>query len=304
MKTALVTGGCGFIGSHIVDFLIENNYKVRVIDNLSSNVHEQFYFNKDAEYYHYDVSSFKDTEHLYNNVNYVFHCAAQSRIQLAIDSPIETIKNNITATNVVLECAKKYDIEKVIFSSTSSSYGLKNKPPYDENMPLDCLNHYSVSKVACENLCKIYSELYGLSIIILRYFNVYGEREPVKGHYAPVVGLFLRQFFKNEPLTIVGNGKQKRDFTNVKDVVVANMLAARTNLKFEVFNVGTGNCISINKLASLITNNVEYIPPRLGEAKITKANICKIKKMLGWVPKTNVKEYIKFKLNEKTISNS
>jgi len=191
---AIVTGGAGFIGSHIVDQLVDKNFEVIVLDTETSKVHENFYYNKKASYYKIDVADYDNTRELYNNVDYVFHCAAESRIQPTILNPLLAIKTNTLGTGVVLQCSREAGVKKVIYSSTSSGYGRVNVPPLTENMPDDCLNPYSVSKISGEKLCAMYTKLFGLKTVIFRYFNVYGPREPLKGPYAPVIGLFLRQF--------------------------------------------------------------------------------------------------------------
>lgn len=292
---SLVTGGSGFIGSHIVDKLVKLGHKVIVIDNESSEVHERFYYNQDALYYKLDIADYDKTRHLYNFVDYVFHCAAESRIQPAIENPLLAVRTNTLGTATVLQCAREAKVKRVMYSSTSSGYGLKNEPPLNESMPDDCLNPYSVSKVAGEKLCKMYNDLFGLKTVIFRYFNVYGPREPLKGQYAPVVGLFLRQAAKGEPLTIVPDGNQRRDFTNVNDVVNANILAMQAHdhdYYGQVFNVGTGRNHSIRELAAMISDKTVDIAPRIGEAKITLANNEKINKVFGWKPTETIEDYI------------
>jgi UDP-glucose 4-epimerase len=296
----LVTGGAGFIGSHIVDRLIHLGHNVKVIDNESSGVHDKFYYNPKAEYFKIDIVDYEKTRNLYNDIDYVFHCAAESRIQPTIMNPLGAIKTNTLGTGTVLQCSREAGVKKVIYSSTSSGYGLKNTPPLQEDMPDDCLNPYSVSKVSGEKLCIMYNNLFGLKTIIFRYFNVYGEREPLRGPYAPVVGLFLRQQAASEVLTIVPDGTQRRDFTHVDDVVEANILAMSIDNHDhygEVFNVGTGTNHSVLELAAMISDNTKMIEPRQGEAYITLANIDKTKKVFGWKPTKNLEDYIKIKLS-------
>lgn len=297
---SLVTGGAGFIGSHIVDKLIELGHEVLVIDNESSEVHEHFYYNDKAKYYILDIANYDDTRYLYDGVDYVFHCAAESRIQPAIENPLLAVRTNTLGTATVLQCSREAGVKRVMYSSTSSGYGLKNNPPLDEDMPDDCLNPYSVSKVSGEKLCKMYTDLFGLDTVIFRYFNVYGPREPLKGPYAPVVGLFLRQKSFGQPLTIVGDGTQRRDFTHVDDVVKANILAMQHTKLYEgnhtygkVYNVGTGKNHSVLELARMISDHVRFIPPRIGEAYITLANNDRIKYTFGWEPTKRIEEYIK-----------
>jgi UDP-glucose 4-epimerase len=295
---SLVTGGAGFIGSHIVDKLLTLGHEVIVIDNESSKCHDQFYYNRNAKYYKLNITDFEATKDLYVGVDYVFHCAAEARIQNALTIPLGTVNTNVVGTATVLECSKAAGVKKIMYSSTSSSYGLKNIPPLEETMQEDCLNIYSVSKVAGENLCELYTKMFDMKIVSFRYFNVYGPREPVKGPYALVVGKFLKQYFAGESLTIVPDGTQRRDFTHVDDVVNANILAMTVDHDHygEIFNVGTGINHSVLELAAMISDNTTMIEPRFGEAYITLANNTKIKKVLGWTPTKNIKDYIKDEL--------
>jgi len=292
---ALVTGGAGFIGSNLVNKLIEMNWEVVVIDNESAECNEKFYWNPKADNHKLDICDYKFTRDLYDDVDYVFHLAAESRLQPAIKNPINAVTKNAVGTCTVLQCAREANVRKVIYSSTSSAYGLNKYPNYETD-PNDCLNPYSVSKVAGEELCTLYTKLYGLKTIIFRYFNVYGERSPTTGQYAPVIGIFLRQKNNNEPLTIVGDGEQRRDFVHVQDVANANVMVALANLDDEsygtVYNIGNGENISILEIAKLISNEYVHISPREGEARTTLACIDKAKNVFGWQPKHNVKTWI------------
>ena len=292
---ALVTGGAGFIGSNLVDTLIDMNWEVVVIDNESAECNEKFYWNNKASNHKLDICDYENTRNLYDGVDYVFHLAAESRLQPAIKNPILAVTKNVVGTCTVLQCARESGVKKVIYSSTSSAYGLNKYPNYEDDSN-DCLNPYSVSKVSGEELCTLYTKLYGLKTIILRYFNVYGERSPTTGQYAPVIGIFLRQRDAGEPLTIVGDGEQRRDFVHVKDVANANLMAALANLEDEyygqVYNIGNGENISILEIAQMISDNYINIPPREGEAKTTLANIDKAKNTFGWIPKLNVKQWL------------
>ena len=225
MTKSLVTGGAGFIGSNLVDHLLELGHEVVVIDNEYSDAHDQFYWNSNANNYNYDIRDYENTRPLYDGVDYVFHIAAEARIQPAVENPIQAVSINSVGTCTVLQCAREAGVKRVMYSSTSSAYGM-NETPNVETQPDDCLNPYSVSKVNGEKLCTMYTNLFGLPTVIFRYFNVYGERQPLKGQYAPVIGIFLRQRDAGESLTIVGDGEQRRDFTHVSDVVNANVAAA------------------------------------------------------------------------------
>lgn len=292
---SLVTGGAGFIGSHIVDALLELGHEVVVIDNEYADCHEQFYWNDRAQNYKYDIRDYENTRPLYDGVDYVFHTAAEARIQPAILNPIEAVSINCVGTVNVLQCAREAGVEKVMYSSTSSGYGF-NEPPNNENQNDDCLNPYSVSKVSGEKLCSMYNKLFGLKTVMFRYFNVYGNRSPLRGQYAPVIGIFLRQRGDNESLTIVGDGEQRRDFTHVSDVVQANVLAATVDVDDscygQLYNVGNGVNYSINEIADAISDNQINIPPRIGESRVTLADNTKLKTTFGWEPKVNLMNWI------------
>jgi len=290
----LVTGGAGFIGSNLVDKLVSLDYDVIVIDNESAEENEQFYWNQNAINYKHDICNYNKIRPLFHGVDYVFHLAAQSRIQPSIINPNHTFKVNCKGTLNVLNAAKENNISKIIYSSTSSYYGLKNTSPSKENMSRDCLNPYSYTKVFGEDLCKMYHQLYDIDIFVLRYFNVYGERQPTKGQYAPVVGIFQKQFANNQRMTIVGDGMQRRDYTHVQDVVSANMKIIDNDLNgFEIFNVGTGINYSVIEIAEMIGGSYKFIPKREGEAKETLADISQIKEKLGWAPNVMIKDWIK-----------
>ena len=293
---SLVTGGAGFIGSNLVDRLLELGHEVVVIDNEYSDAHDQFYWNDKAENYKYDICDYENTRPLYDGVDYVFHIAAEARIQPAIENPIQAVTINSVGTCTVLQCAREAGVKRVMYSSTSSAYGLKNELPNTETQPDDCLNPYSISKTNGEKLCSMYTSLYGLQTVIFRYFNVYGERQPLKGQYAPVVGIFLRQRAAGEPLTIVGDGEQRRDFTYVGDVVNANVMAAISNPEEdafgEVYNVGCGRNYSVNEVAAMISDNTTNIPPRPAEARLSLANNNKLRTTFGWAPTVKLEDWI------------
>lgn len=293
----LVTGGAGFIGSNLVDRLLSDGHNVTVIDNESSDAHNQFYWNDNANNHKLDICDYELIRPLFDGIDYVFHLAAEARIQPAILNPLLAVKTNSLGTATVLQCAREAGVKRVIYSSTSSAYG-HNDIPNKETQPNDCLTPYSVSKTSGEDLCEMYYNLFGLETVVLRYFNVYGHREPLKGQYAPVIGIFKRQKAKNEPLTIVGDGTQRRDFTNVKDVVEANIRAMEAMLSEDIlgtiFNIGTGINYSINEIADMVDNNQIHIPTRIGEAKETLADASKAKEYLGWEATFKLKDYLSF----------
>ena len=294
MTKSLVTGGAGFIGSHVVDYLVDQGHDVVAVDNHSAN-NDEFYENDQVVYSSADVTDYAAMRRVIKGVDYVFHLAAESRLQPAIKNPIEAVTKNCVGTTVMLQAAREEGVKRFVYSSTSSGYG-NNPPPSVETQPDDCLNPYSASKIAAEKFCKMYYELYGLPTVSLRYFNVFGERSPTRGQYAPVVGIFERQKAAGEPLTIVGDGTQRRDFIYVKDVARANYLASIMPLKGcfgEVFNVGSGKNYSVQEIANAISDKQEYIPRRDGEMETTLAVIDKISSVIGWTPEVDVLEWIK-----------
>lgn len=305
MKT-LVTGAAGFIGSHIVDRLIADGHEVVAIDNESARSNSQFFWNEKAQNHKLDICDIEAICPLFEGVDTVFHLAAEARIQNSIDDPLATVKTNAVGTMSVLHCSQIHNVNKVINSSTSSSYGRSAIPNVETNRP-DCLTPYSASKVCAESLCKIYWELYGIQTFSLRYFNVYGPRQPLKGHYAPVIGLFFEQLKSNRPLTIVGDGEQRRDFTYIDDVVDANIKIFEAESIPEevigsVFNVGTCKNYSINEIVGLISDNKIHIPPRKGECRETLADNSKIKEVFGWEPKHTLEQWIQHSLKNITMS--
>ena len=293
---SLVTGGAGFIGSNLVDYLIEQGHEVICVDNESAECNDKFYWNDKACNIIGDITDYDFIKNCFKDVDYVFHLAAESRLQPAIKNPIEAVYKNCVGTTTILQCAREAGVKRFVYSSTSSGYGF-NPSPNVETQPDDCLNPYSASKVAAEKFCKMYSDLYGLETVVLRYFNVFGERSPTRGQYAPVIGIFDRQKNNNEPLTIVGDGTQRRDFIYVGDVAKANLIAAEATLdkKYfgQVFNIGSGINYSVQEIADAISDNQTYIPKRDGEMETTWSNIEKASEILSWKPEVDVLEWIK-----------
>jgi UDP-glucose 4-epimerase len=293
---ALVTGGAGFIGSHLVDRLIELGHEVVVIDNeTSTSSNGIFYWNENAENYKTDICDFGDTRSLYDDVDYVFHMAADTSTVESINNPMKTIFTNSFGTNVVLQSAREARVKRVIFSSSSSVYG-NNELPNGEEQEEDCLNPYSLSKINAESLCKFYSKIFKTDTVILRYFNVYGERQPIRGQYSPIMERLCKEKQNNKPLTIVGSGEQRKDFTHVSDIVEANILAAEINLDNKyienIFNIGYGKNYSINEIANMYKHEILDKPISNITIKETLANIEKAKLILGWKPKINLQEWI------------
>ncbi len=294
---SIVTGGLGFIGSNLVDRLIDLGHEVLVIDNKSSKSNENYHINEKAQNFHIDLSNknnFPILKELFVDVDYVFHMAADVSIQYCVENPMESYVNNVNATNYVIEAARLARVKRMVLSSTAALYGAIDKTCI-ETLSVETLNTYSQSKFASENLMKLYYELYGLKTVSLRYFNAYGPRQPSSGQYAPVIGIFKAQKDANKELTIVGDGQQTRDFVHVSDIVDANIKVAITDVdKYgEVYNVGTGISHSIKTIASMISDKQIHLPPRPAESRFSKANINKIKSTYGWSPKVNLETWIK-----------
>ena len=251
-KNVIVTGGAGFIGSHLVDSLVEKGCDVHIIDNLSGG--KKNHLNKNASLHEVDIRELNDIKPIFSGVTYVFHEAALPRVQYSIENPVETHDVNVNGTLNVLIASHEGGVEKVIYSASSSAYGDQTTMPLVETMSAEPKSPYGLQKYIGELMCKLWSDVYGLGTVSLRYFNVYGTRHDPDGPYALVIGKFLKQRSENKPMTITGDGKQTRDFTHVSDVVRANILAAESKKVGggEVINIGAGNDISINKLAELI----------------------------------------------------
>ena len=290
----LVTGGCGFIGHHIVNQLVKDNHDVIVIDDCSAD-NDKFYFNDSATYYKHSICNYDTIEPLFEGVEYVFHLAAESRIQSAIDNPMHAVNVNVVGTTNILMACKKYNIKRIIYSGTSSVYGLTNCFPTKENNEIECLNPYASTKYCGEEMIRCFTKLYGVDSCIFRYFNVYGEDSPVTGPYSLVIGIFLNQKKNNEPITLVGDGESLRDFVYVKDVVDINIKAMehKENLNGEIFNVGSGTNYKIKDIARSISSDIIEIPKRLGEAKTTLADIEKAKNILNWHPSMDLLDWLK-----------
>lgn len=293
---SVVTGGAGFIGSNLVDKLLELNHEVIVIDNESSKSNKDYHWNSETSNHKFDLSDPSNKEkldYLFKDVNYVFHMAADVSIPYCIENPDKSYINNVNSTCHVLDSARRSNVERVVLSTTSAIYGLNEKVCEENDIPSP-LNPYSYSKLSCEQMMTMYYHLYGLKTVSLRYFNVYGTRQPKSGQYAPVMGIFLRQKNNGESLTIVGDGNQTRDFIHVSDVVDANINVALKESEYygEVYNVGTSKNHSINKIAKMISDDHIHIEPRIGEVRHSIANIDKIQKTYGWYPKIELETWI------------
>jgi UDP-glucose 4-epimerase len=282
----LVTGAAGFIGSHVSEILLEQGYEVIGLDNLSTGTtenlpdHDNFIFVRgDVR----DLSVFN----LLKECDYVFHLVALARIQPSIQDPITSNFVNLNGTLNVLEFCRKHKA-KLIFSSSSSIYSGVHLPIHEDDVK-DPKSPYALQKWLAEQYIELYGKLYGLKYTILRYFNVYGERQIITGAYAAVIGIFLAQVAEGKPLTITNDGEQRRDFTYVKDVAKANLMAMEWPSDY--FNIGTGVNYSINDLANMVSGEKEYIGNRMGEAKATLADNTKAMK-LGWKPEQSLENWV------------
>lgn len=291
IKKVVVTGGAGFIGSHIVDLLLEKDYQVFVVDDLSSGKKENL--NSKCNFVFGNLLDV-NLENLFCNVDTVFHCAAFPRVQTSIEDPVFSNSVNIDATLRVLMAAKNSFVRRVVFSSSSSVYGESDSLPTVEDSSIVPISPYALQKYVGEEYCRIFSYLYGLETVSLRYFNVYGDRMS-DDSYPTVLGIFKRQIKSNLPLTITNDGNQKRDFTHVKDVAKANILAMNSSFvgRGEAINIGSATNYSINDIVRILNKEKVYIGSRK-EPKETLADIEKSKNLLGWAPTFNFLDWLKF----------
>ena len=299
-KKAVVTGGAGFIGSHMVDLLLSKNYKVNAIDNLlgghERNIAHNFK-NKDFKFEKLDICNLSSNHIFFDSCDYVFHFAGIGDIVPSIENPVSYINTNVIGTSKVLEVSRKAKVKKFIYAASSSCYGMAETPT-SEKHNVNPLYPYALSKYLGEKLCFHWHQLYNLPINSIRIFNAYGTRVRTTGVYGAVFGVFFKQKLEKKPFTIVGNGNQKRDYIYVTDVAEAFLKAAETEINGEIFNLGNGNPKSINLLVDLLGGEKTYIPKRPGEPDITCADISKIKKLLKWKPKVSFEEGVKKMLVE------
>ncbi len=288
-KKAVVTGGAGFIGSHLSRALIDAGYDVVVIDTLVGGARDRV--PSRAAFHNADVRDARALERLFKGADVVFHLAALPRVQDSIDRPRETNDVNVNGTLAVLCAAHDAGVRRVVFSSSSAIYGDAEEMPILEETPARPKSPYGLHKYIGERTCRLFSELYGLETVSLRYFNAYGPGADPEGPYALVTGKFLKQRAEGKPMTITGDGSQTRDFVHVNDVVRANLLAAQSASVGggEVINIGSGRKVSVKRIAELIGGPVEYLPPRI-EPHDTLAGIERAKELLGWEPSIGIEE--------------
>jgi len=297
---AIVTGGAGFIGSHTVDKLLRENYIVRVIDNLVSGRESNLEKHKTdprllCEWR--DVCKLNKNNALFKGAKYVFHFAGIGDLIPSIENPEKYMMNNVQGTVKVLECSRENKIKKFVYAASSSCYGLA-KIPTKENHPIKPEYPYALSKYLGEESAFHWKKIYDLPVNSIRIFNAYGTRVRTTGAYGAVFGVFLKQKLAGKPFTVVGNGKQKRDFVYVSDVANAFLLAAKTKLVGKIWNLGSGKPQSVNKLIEILKGDVVYIPKRPGEPECTYADITRIKKDLAWKPKIKFKKGVELMLKE------
>ena len=293
-KIALVTGGAGFIGSHLVDLLLKQGFKVRVIDDLSGGRLENLKHhkkNKNFLFKKLDINKMSLKEKIFKNVSYIFHLAGKGDIVPSIENPLNYMMTNVIGTTKVLENCRNQKIEKFVYAASSSCYGLASTPT-NENHKISPEYPYALSKFMGEETCFHWSKVYKIPMVSIRIFNAYGPRVKTTGVYGAVFGVFFKQKLENKPLTIVGDGKQTRDFIHVTDVARAFLAAAQTKKNGNVYNVGTGKPQSVNLLAKLVGGKKISIPDRPGEPRQSSADIRKIIRELNWRPNISFEEGI------------
>ncbi len=290
---SLVTGGAGFIGSHIVDRLIAEGHEVRVIDNFSTGRPQNLDHQKNCpqlKMYQKDIRNIEDIKPIFEGVDYVFHMAALADIVPSIQKPWEYYSSNVLGTYNVVECAKSVGIKKLVYAASSSCYGIPDEFPTRETAEIRPQYPYALTKRLGEETVLHWGQVYGLPVITLRLFNVYGTRSRTSGTYGAVFGVFLAQKLAGKPFTVVGTGEQTRDFTYVTDVADAFYTAAQSDIVNETFNVGSGGTYSVNRLCELLGGEIVHIPKRPGEPDCTFANTEKIEKALGWHASVTLEE--------------
>ena len=290
----VVVGGAGFIGSNLVDRLVDEKNEVIVIDNFSTGKEENI--NKNSKVFRIDISDTSKSDEIKNimkNADSVFLLAAKARVQPSIENPIQYEVNNTIGTLNVLKSAVDAGVRRLVYSASSSAYGDSAILPLSEKLPTDPLSPYGAQKYYGEILCRMFCKVYNIETVSLRYFNVYGEKQNISGAYALVMGIFAHQRLNGQPMTIRGDGEQRRDFTYVGDVVDANILASTSQNvgKGEVINIGNGDNRSINQIANLIGGEKVYIDPVI-EPRETLADNSLAEKLLGWKPSQKIEDWI------------
>ena len=292
-RTCLVTGGAGFIGSHLVDRLLDDGHSVKVIDNFSTGRPENLQHHQDhsrLEVLRADIADYPTIARHFQGVQDVYHLAALADIVPSIQQPLTYHRANVDGTAAVLEAARQAAVERFVYTASSSCYGIPDRYPTPEEAPIAPEYPYAVTKYLGEQLALSWHRIYDLPVVSLRLFNVFGPRSRTSGTYGAVFGVFLAQKLAGKPFTVVGDGHQTRDFTFVTDVVNAFVTAAGSRDAGEVFNVGSGGHYSVNQLVALLGGEAVHVPKRPGEPDCTFADISRIRQRLGWEPRISFEE--------------
>jgi UDP-glucose 4-epimerase len=300
MKRYIVTGGAGFIGSHLTDRLLKDGNSVCVIDNFSTGRPENLAHqknNKNLSLIEADISDFDKIAPYFKDADTVFHIAALADIVPSIVKPFNYYKSNVAGTMNVVEASRLAGVKKLLYTASSSCYGIPDVYPIAETAEIRPQYPYALTKFLAEQIVLHWGKVYKMPVVSLRLFNVYGPRSRTSGTYGAVFGVFLAQKLNNKPFTVVGDGEQTRDFIFVTDVAEAFFMASESICRDEVMNVGSGNAVSINSLVKLLGGDVEYIPKRPGEPDCTLADTTKIRNILGWKPKVNFQQGVRIMLD-------
>jgi UDP-glucose 4-epimerase len=290
-RLMLVTGGAGFIGSHLVDALIAAGMRVRVIDNFATG--RRAYVNPEAELIEADIRDAASMAGAFAGVDTVFHVAALPRIPLSIAKPVETHMTNVVGTLNVLIAARDSKVRRIVYSGSSSVYGEQDRLPFTETMTPHPMNPYALQKFVGEEYVRMFHRLFAMEAVTLRYFGVYGPRMAEEGAYMLAIAAFLRARREGRALEIHGDGEQTRDFTHVSDVVAANLLASECNVADgRAINVGRGENVSVNRIAAMIGGATVRKPARVGDMRDTLADRTQAERILGWRPKVSIEEGI------------
>ena len=290
---AIVTGGAGFIGSHLVDSLLKENFEVTVLDNFSTGRLENLeHVLEQIELVECDLGVQGDWIQNFTNADWVIHLASLADIVPSIQQPEEYYRSNVDGTFNVLQAAKTAGVKRFVYAASSSCYGIPDNYPTPEHADIRPQYPYALTKRMGEELVMHWAQVYSFPAISLRFFNVYGPRSRTSGTYGAVIGVFLAQKLAGKPFTVVGDGKQTRDFTFVTDIVQAMISAAKSNRSGQIYNVGSGTNVSVNRLVELLGGEKVYIPKRPGEPDCTFADIHKIQKELGWKPQVTIEKGI------------
>jgi UDP-glucose 4-epimerase len=290
MKHVLVTGGAGFIGSHLCEGLLAAGYRVRVLDSLVYGKRE--WLPAAAEFQQGDIRDLEDCRRAADGVDGVFHCAAMSRSGPSQEHVDLCTQSNVVGTKNMLLAARDAGVKRFIYSGSATFYG-GLPPPHREDSSGQLLNIYALTKRVGEQYCQLFDEMFDLPTVVLRYFSAYGPRQPETGAYALVLGIFLRRWAEGKPLEIHGDGSQRRDFIHVRDIVRANIAAYESNVRREIFNVGSGGNISVKELADMISPDQRHTEARKDDSPATLADISKIRAALGWTPQVSFADGLK-----------